>query len=98
MAIGEAVERIDVDLNRVNFARGEIGSRLQTLDVGRNAARGRKRPAQVGALERNRRRPGRGNFQPDGPAIRAAGLAADGGEHSQSVDSGLHLARGFDPC
>jgi flagellin-like hook-associated protein FlgL len=33
VAIGEAVERIDVDLNRVIFARGEIGSRLQSLDV-----------------------------------------------------------------
>jgi flagellin-like hook-associated protein FlgL len=33
VAIGEAVERIDVDLNRVTFARGEIGTRLQTLDA-----------------------------------------------------------------
>jgi flagellin-like hook-associated protein FlgL len=32
-AIGEAVERLDVDLDRVTFARGEIGSRLQSLDV-----------------------------------------------------------------
>jgi flagellin-like hook-associated protein FlgL len=32
-AIGEAVDRIDVDLNRVIFARGEIGTRLQTLDA-----------------------------------------------------------------
>ena len=33
VAIGEAIERIDVDLNRVIFARGEIGTRLQTLDA-----------------------------------------------------------------
>ncbi len=33
VAIGEAVDRIDVDLNRVTFARGEIGTRLQTLDA-----------------------------------------------------------------
>ncbi|MEX2093041.1 MAG: hypothetical protein WD971_10215, partial [Pirellulales bacterium] len=33
VAIGEAVERIDVDLNRAVVASGEIGSRLQTLDV-----------------------------------------------------------------
>lgn len=33
VAIGEAVARIDVDLNRVTFARGEIGTRLQTLDA-----------------------------------------------------------------
>jgi len=32
VAIGEAVERLDVDLDRVTFARGEIGTRLQTLD------------------------------------------------------------------
>jgi flagellar hook-associated protein 3 FlgL len=32
-AIGEAVDRIDVDLDRVTFARGEIGTRLQTLDA-----------------------------------------------------------------
>jgi flagellar hook-associated protein 3 FlgL len=33
VAIQEAVDRIDVDLNRVIFARGEIGTRLQTLDA-----------------------------------------------------------------
>jgi flagellar hook-associated protein 3 FlgL len=33
VAIGRAVERLDVDLNRATFARGEVGSRLQTLDV-----------------------------------------------------------------
>ena len=33
VAIGEAIERIDVDLNRVISAVGEIGTRLQTLDV-----------------------------------------------------------------
>ena len=33
VAIGEAIERIDVDLNRVIFARGEIGTRLRTLDA-----------------------------------------------------------------
>ena len=44
-AIGEAVERIDVDLNRVIFARGEIGTRLQTLDAVANAARRRERAA-----------------------------------------------------
>jgi flagellar hook-associated protein 3 FlgL len=32
-AIGRAVERLDVDLDRATFARGEIGTRLQTLDV-----------------------------------------------------------------
>jgi flagellar hook-associated protein 3 len=32
-AIGRAVERLDIDLERTTFARGEIGSRLQTLDV-----------------------------------------------------------------
>lgn len=32
-AIGEAVARLDVDLDRVTFARGEIGTRLQSLDV-----------------------------------------------------------------
>ncbi|MGD9632294.1 MAG: flagellar hook-associated protein FlgL [Pirellulales bacterium] len=32
VAIGAAVERLDVDLDRVTFARGEIGTRLQTLD------------------------------------------------------------------
>jgi flagellar hook-associated protein 3 FlgL len=32
VAVQEAVDRIDVDLNRVIFARGEIGTRLQTLD------------------------------------------------------------------
>lgn len=32
VAIGEAVERLDVDLDRVTFARGEIGTRLRTLD------------------------------------------------------------------
>jgi flagellar hook-associated protein 3 FlgL len=32
-AVSEAIDRIDVDLNRVNFARGEIGSRLQSLDA-----------------------------------------------------------------
>lgn len=31
--IGRAIDRLDVDLNRVNFARAEIGSRLQSLDV-----------------------------------------------------------------
>jgi flagellar hook-associated protein 3 FlgL len=31
-AIGEAVDRLDVDLDRVTFARGELGTRLQTLD------------------------------------------------------------------
>jgi flagellar hook-associated protein 3 len=34
--IGRSLERLDVDLNRVNFARGEIGSRLQSLDIVRN--------------------------------------------------------------
>jgi len=32
-AIGRAAERLDVDLDRATVARGEIGSRLQTLDV-----------------------------------------------------------------
>jgi len=32
-AIGEAVARLDVDLDRITFARGEIGTRLQSLDV-----------------------------------------------------------------
>jgi flagellar hook-associated protein 3 FlgL len=31
--IGRSLERLDVDLDRVNFARAEIGSRLQTLEV-----------------------------------------------------------------
>lgn len=31
-AIGEAIGRIDADLDRVTFARGEIGTRLKTLD------------------------------------------------------------------
>jgi flagellar hook-associated protein 3 len=33
VAIGQAIDRLDVDLERVNFARAEIGSRLQSLDV-----------------------------------------------------------------
>ena len=33
VAIGQAIDRLDVDLARVNFARAEIGSRLQSLDV-----------------------------------------------------------------
>jgi flagellar hook-associated protein 3 FlgL len=32
-AIGTAIDRLDTDLTRVNFARAEIGSRLQGLDV-----------------------------------------------------------------
>ncbi len=32
-AIGRAVDRLDVDIERATFARGEIGTRLQTLDV-----------------------------------------------------------------
>jgi flagellar hook-associated protein 3 FlgL len=32
-AIGEAIDRLDVDLDRATFARGEIGTRLQTLDA-----------------------------------------------------------------
>jgi flagellar hook-associated protein 3 FlgL len=32
VAVQEAVDRIDVDLNRVVFAVGDIGTRLQTLD------------------------------------------------------------------
>jgi flagellar hook-associated protein 3 FlgL len=32
-AIGRATERLGVDLDRATFARGEIGTRLQTLDV-----------------------------------------------------------------
>jgi flagellar hook-associated protein 3 FlgL len=31
--IGAAVDRLDVDLDRVTFARGELGTRLQTLDT-----------------------------------------------------------------
>jgi flagellar hook-associated protein 3 FlgL len=31
--IGRAIDRLDADLNRVNFARAEVGSRLQSLDV-----------------------------------------------------------------
>jgi flagellin-like hook-associated protein FlgL len=31
--IGRTINRLDVDLNRVNFARSEIGSRLQSLEV-----------------------------------------------------------------
>lgn len=31
--IGRAIDRLDADLKRVNFARAEIGSRLQSLDV-----------------------------------------------------------------
>lgn len=31
--IGREIERLDADLDRVNFARSEIGARLQTLDV-----------------------------------------------------------------
>jgi len=31
--VGRAIERIDVDLSRINFARAEIGSRLRSLDV-----------------------------------------------------------------
>jgi flagellar hook-associated protein 3 len=33
VAIGRAVDRLDADLSRATFARGEIGARLQTLDV-----------------------------------------------------------------
>ena len=33
VAIGQAIDKIDADLDRVTFARGEIGTRLQTLDV-----------------------------------------------------------------
>lgn len=32
-AIGKAIERIDEDLDRINFARSEIGARLQSLDT-----------------------------------------------------------------
>jgi flagellar hook-associated protein 3 FlgL len=32
-AISEAIDRLDVDLDRVNFARSEMGSRQQSLDV-----------------------------------------------------------------
>jgi flagellin-like hook-associated protein FlgL len=31
--IGRAIERLDVDLNRMNFARAEIGARLRNLEV-----------------------------------------------------------------
>ena len=31
-AIGREISRIDEDLDRVNFARSEIGARLQSLD------------------------------------------------------------------
>jgi flagellar hook-associated protein 3 FlgL len=31
--IGRSIDRIDDDISRVNFARAEIGTRLQTLDV-----------------------------------------------------------------
>ena len=31
--LGRAIDRLDTDLTRVNFARAEIGSRLQGLDV-----------------------------------------------------------------
>jgi flagellar hook-associated protein 3 FlgL len=31
--IGRSLERLDVDIDRVNFARAEIGSRLQNLDM-----------------------------------------------------------------
>ncbi len=33
VAIGKAMERLDVDLDRVTFASGEIGLRLRSLDV-----------------------------------------------------------------
>jgi flagellar hook-associated protein 3 FlgL len=31
--IGQSIERLDTDLTRVNFARADIGSRLQSLEV-----------------------------------------------------------------
>jgi flagellar hook-associated protein 3 FlgL len=31
--IGRAIERLDVDLNRINLARAEMGTRLQNLEV-----------------------------------------------------------------
>ncbi len=30
--IGRSLDRLDVDISRVNFARSEIGSRMQSLD------------------------------------------------------------------
>jgi flagellar hook-associated protein 3 FlgL len=32
-AIGRAIDQLDVDISRVNFAAAEIGTRLQNLDV-----------------------------------------------------------------
>jgi flagellar hook-associated protein 3 FlgL len=33
MAVGRSIDRLDEDISRVNFARAEIGARLQNLDV-----------------------------------------------------------------
>jgi flagellar hook-associated protein 3 FlgL len=31
--IGRSLDRLDADMDRVNFARGELGARLQNLDT-----------------------------------------------------------------
>ena len=91
--IGRSLERLDADINRLNFARAEIGGRLQNLDVIDFALAGRKRAAAGSAVAGYRRRPGRSDLPADGPPVCLRGFAAQLCQLDADVAVKLSLSR-----